>query len=75
MMQRLYRDERGDLSYFTIFVILAVNMLLAFVLLFATVKINSINIRNAAKMELKMSAPGSMPIRSIPSVKQIWSPT
>ncbi len=52
MMQRLYRDERGDLSYFTIFVILAVNMLLAFVLLFAMVKINSINIRNAAKMEL-----------------------
>ena len=30
----------------------AVNMLLAFVLLFAMVKINSINIRNAAKMEL-----------------------
>ena len=44
--------KRLDLSYFTIFVILAVNMLLAFVLLFAMVKINSINIRNAAKMEL-----------------------
>ena len=52
MIQRFIRDERGDLSYFTVFVILGVNMVLAFVLLFATVKINSINIRNAAKMEL-----------------------
>lgn len=52
MKQQFIRDERGDLSYFTVFVILGVNMVLAFVLLFATVKINSINIRNAAKMEL-----------------------
>lgn len=52
MMQRYLRDERGDLSYFTIFIILSINMLLAFVLLFASVKINAINIRNAAKMEL-----------------------
>lgn len=52
MKQQFIRNERGDLSYFTVFVILGVNMVLAFVLLFATVKINSINIRNAAKMEL-----------------------
>lgn len=52
MKKKFLRNERGDLSYFTIFVILAVNMLLAFVLLFASVKINCINIRNAAKMEL-----------------------
>lgn len=51
-MKQLVRDERGDLTYFTVFVILAVNMLLAFMLVFASVKINSINIRNAAKMEL-----------------------
>ena len=35
-----------------VFVILAINMVLAFVLLFASVKINCMNIRNAAKMEL-----------------------
>lgn len=52
MHKKIIRDERGDLSFFTVFVILAINMLLAFVLLFASVKINCINIRNAAKMEL-----------------------
>ena len=52
MKKKYLKNECGDLSYFTIFVILAINMLLAFVLLFASVKINCINIRNAAKMEL-----------------------
>lgn len=52
MKYKLIKDERGDLSFFTIFIILAVNMLFAFVLLFASIKINCINIRNAAKMEL-----------------------
>lgn len=52
MKNKLIQNERGDLSYFTIFVVLAINMLLAFMLLFASVKINCINIRNAAKMEL-----------------------
>lgn len=52
MHKKIIRDERGDLSFFTVFVILAINMLLAFVLLFASVKINCINIHNAAKMEL-----------------------
>ena len=40
------------MSFFTVFVIMAINMILAFVLLFASVKINCMNIRNAAKMEL-----------------------
>ena len=52
MNTKFIKNERGDLSYFTIFVVLAINMLLAFMLLFASVKINCINIRNAAKMEL-----------------------
>lgn len=52
MHKKIILDERGDLSFFTVFVILAINMLLAFVLLFASVRINCINIRNAAKMEL-----------------------
>lgn len=52
MKKKLLKNERVDLSYFSVFVILAVNMLLSFLLLFASVKINCINIRNAAKMEL-----------------------
>ena len=52
MYKKILRNERGDMSFFTIFVILAINMLMAFVLLFASVKINCMNIRNAAKMEL-----------------------
>ena len=51
-MKKILRNERGDMSFFSIFLILAVNMLLSFVLLFASVQINCINIRNAAKMEL-----------------------
>ena len=52
MKKNLLKNERGELSYFSVFVIPAVNMLLSFLLLFASVKINCINIRNAAKMEL-----------------------
>ncbi len=52
MNKKILRNERGDMSFFTVFVILTINMVLAFVLLFASVKINCMNIRNAAKMEL-----------------------
>lgn len=52
MGKRLWRDECGELSFLSVFVILAVNMLMAFLLLFASIRIESINIRNAAKMEL-----------------------
>lgn len=52
MYKKIIRNERGDMSFFTIFVILAIIMLMSFVLLFASVKINCMNIRNAAKMEL-----------------------
>ena len=51
MISRI-KNERGDMSFFSIFIILAINMLLSFVLLYASVQINCINIRNAAKMEL-----------------------
>lgn len=51
-MKNRIKNERGDLSFFSIFIILAINMLLSFVLLYASVQINCINIRNAAKMEL-----------------------
>ena len=51
-MKSRIKSERGDMSFFSIFIILAINMLLSFVLLYASVQINCINIRNAAKMEL-----------------------
>lgn len=52
MKQKLIQNERGELSFLTISIILAVIMLLSFLLLFASVKVNCINIRNAVKMEL-----------------------
>lgn len=52
MHKKILKEERGNISFFTIFVILAINMILAFVLLFASVRVNCMNIRNAAKMEL-----------------------
>lgn len=52
MLKTVWKDERGDLSFFSIFVILAINMLMTFLLLFASVRIECMNIRNAAKMEL-----------------------
>lgn len=51
-MKKLLRNDRGDLTFFSIFVVLAVNMIIAFVMLYATVEINCINIRNGAKMSL-----------------------
>ena len=51
-MKSRIKNERGDMSFFSIFIILAINMLLSFVLLYASVQINCINIRTAAKMEL-----------------------
>lgn len=52
MGKKLWEDENGELSFLSIFIILAINMLMAFLLLFASIRIESINIRNAAKMEL-----------------------
>lgn len=51
-MKKKIRNERGDMSFFSVYLILTINMLLSFVLLYASVQINCINIRNAAKMEL-----------------------
>lgn len=51
-MKKFWKNERGDMPFLTLFLMLAVVMVMSFVLLFATVKINCINIRNAFKMEL-----------------------
>ena len=52
MNKKTIRNERGDMSFFTLFIILATITLMSFLLLYASVKINCMNIRNAAKMEL-----------------------
>lgn len=51
-IKRILRNERGDLTVFSIFVVLAINMIIAFVMLYASVEINCMNIRNGAKMSL-----------------------
>lgn len=51
-MKKHIQNERGDMAIATCFIMLALIMLTAFLLLFASVKINSINIRNGIKMEL-----------------------
>lgn len=52
MGKKLWKDENGELSFLSVFVVLAINMLMVFLLLFASIRIEGINIRNAAKMEL-----------------------
>lgn len=48
MFKKTIKNERGDMSFFTLFVILATITLMSFLLLYASVKINCMNIRNAA---------------------------
>lgn len=49
---RKIKDERGGISFFACFFVAAVVMLTAFLLLYASIRITCINIRNGAKMEL-----------------------
>lgn len=51
-MKKLLRNDRGDMSFTTCFVMVALVMLISFLLLFFSVQINCINIRNGIKMEL-----------------------
>lgn len=51
-MHKIIRDERGDMTFFSIMAVLAINIIVAFVLLFSSVQIHSMNIRNGIKMEL-----------------------
>ena len=51
-IQGIMRNQRGDLSFFSVFVVLAINIILAGVLMYASIQINCINVRNAIKMEM-----------------------
>lgn len=48
----LMRNDRGDISIFACFFVTGVIMLVSFLMLYASVRITCINIRNGAKMEL-----------------------
>ena len=45
-------NDRGDISIFTCFFVVGIVMLVSFLLLYASIRITCINIRNGAKMEL-----------------------
>lgn len=51
-LRKVLKNEKGDITIFTCFFVVGVIMLVAFLLLHASVQINVINIRNGAKMEL-----------------------
>lgn len=51
-MKKLLSNNHGEMTFLTVFLVVAINMIMAFVLLFSSVTINCMNIRNAAKMEL-----------------------
>ena len=46
------RNKRGEIAFFSCFFVVGVVMLISFLLLYASVKITCINIRNGVKMEL-----------------------
>jgi hypothetical protein len=49
---KVLRDDQGDITIYTCFFMVGAVMLISFLLLYASVQINVINIRNGAKMEL-----------------------
>ena len=51
-LKKNLRNEKGEITIYTCFFIVGIVMLIAFLLLYASVQINIINIRNGAKMEL-----------------------
>ena len=51
-IRKRLQDERGEISIFACFFVVAVIMLISFLMTYASVRITCINIRNGAKMEL-----------------------
>ena len=51
-MKLAMQNDSGEISIFACFFVVGVIMLMSFLLLYASVQINCINIRNGAKMEL-----------------------
>ena len=51
-LKQLLRNERGEITFFACFFVVGIVMLISFLLLYASIRITCINIRNGAKMEL-----------------------
>ena len=51
-LKKALRGDKGEITIYTCIFVLSVIMIVAFLLLYASVQINCINIRNGAKMEL-----------------------
>ncbi len=51
-LPRLLKNEQGDVTVFSVFLILVLVMVMAFLLLYTSVQIQTMNIRNGVKMEL-----------------------
>lgn len=51
-MKKPLKNDRGDISIFACFFVTGIIMLVSFLMLYASVSITCINIRNGAKMEL-----------------------
>ena len=51
-IKKLLVNDHGEMSIYTCFLVMGVVILVSFLLLYASVKITCINIRNGAKMEL-----------------------
>lgn len=54
----LLHNQRGDITIYTCFFIVGVVMIVSFLLLYASIRITCINIRNGAKMELNNLSAG-----------------
>lgn len=55
MMKRMkscLRNEQGEIAIYSCFFVVGIVMLVSFLLLYASIQINCINIRNGAKLEL-----------------------
>lgn len=51
-LKKLIRNDRGDMTIGAVFLILVLNMLIAFLLLFVSIQIQSANIRSSVEIEL-----------------------
>ena len=51
-LKQSLRNERGEITFFACFFVVGTVMLISFLLLYASIRITCINIRNGAKMEL-----------------------
>ena len=70
-LRRPLRNERGEITFFACFFVVGVVMLISFLLLYASVRITCINIRNGAKMELNnlshLPLPAGNQLRGVPA--------